>query len=161
MALIDKLNAIGDAIRAKTGKSEKLSLDDMVTEIGGISGGGGSIIVGGNLFNAEETVIDMYITPSGAETSYRGWSISSYIPMEQGKLYSVAPLKILVAASNLQYCSWYDENKGWIRKLQEGDFVMDKIGGLTPIAGAAYIRFSHVTANINALEVYEINTENI
>ena len=37
MALIDKLNAVGDAIRAKTGKSEKLTLDEMVTEIGGIT----------------------------------------------------------------------------------------------------------------------------
>ena len=36
MALIDKLNAIGDAIRAKTGKSDKLTLDQMPTEIVGI-----------------------------------------------------------------------------------------------------------------------------
>lgn len=41
MALIDKLNAIGEAIRAKTGKSEKLTLDEMPTEIASISGGGG------------------------------------------------------------------------------------------------------------------------
>lgn len=40
MALIEKLEAIGDAIRAKTGGSSQLSLDDMVTEIGNISGGG-------------------------------------------------------------------------------------------------------------------------
>jgi len=39
MALIEKLNNIGDAIRSKTGKSEKLSLDAMATEIRGISGG--------------------------------------------------------------------------------------------------------------------------
>lgn len=37
MALIDKLNAIGEAIRAKTGKSEKLTLDEMPIEIGGIT----------------------------------------------------------------------------------------------------------------------------
>lgn len=36
MALTDKLNAIGNAIRAKTGKSGKLTLDQMVTEINGI-----------------------------------------------------------------------------------------------------------------------------
>ena len=34
MALTDKLTAIGDAVRAKTGSTEKLSLTDMVTEIG-------------------------------------------------------------------------------------------------------------------------------
>jgi hypothetical protein len=46
MALIEKLKAIGDAIRAKTGKTDELTLDQMVTEIegieGGNSGGGGS-----------------------------------------------------------------------------------------------------------------------
>ena len=39
MALINKLKAIGDAIRAKTGKTNELTLDQMVTEIEGISGG--------------------------------------------------------------------------------------------------------------------------
>lgn len=39
--LVDKLEDIGDAIRAKTGKSDKLTLSQMPTEIGSISGGGG------------------------------------------------------------------------------------------------------------------------
>ncbi len=49
MALIDKLNAIGNAIRAKTGGTAKLSLADMVTAINGIQTGGGggtSTIIG-------------------------------------------------------------------------------------------------------------------
>lgn len=41
MALTDKLTAIGDAIREKTGSTAKLSLDQMVDEIEGISAGGG------------------------------------------------------------------------------------------------------------------------
>lgn len=41
MALINKLEAIGDAIREKTGKSDLLTLDQMVTEIGSIETGGG------------------------------------------------------------------------------------------------------------------------
>ena len=46
MALTEKLTAIGDAIRAKTGGSEKLTLDQMPTEIEGIqTGGGGGIEV--------------------------------------------------------------------------------------------------------------------
>lgn len=40
MALIEKLNAIGDAIRSKTGKGDKLTLAQMVTEIEGIEVGG-------------------------------------------------------------------------------------------------------------------------
>ena len=39
MALIDKLNAIGDAIRLKTGKANKMTLDEMPTEIEGIEAG--------------------------------------------------------------------------------------------------------------------------
>ena len=44
MALIEKLNAIGDAIRAKTGGTEKLTLDQMPTEIASIvTTGGGEV----------------------------------------------------------------------------------------------------------------------
>ena len=41
IALINKLSAIGDAIREKTGKEDLLTLDQMPEEIKGISGGGG------------------------------------------------------------------------------------------------------------------------
>ena len=40
MALTDKLSAIGTAIRNKTGKTELMTLDEMPTEIAGISTGG-------------------------------------------------------------------------------------------------------------------------
>ena len=39
MALIDKLTSIGNAIRAKTGKTGGLTLDAMVSEIAGIETG--------------------------------------------------------------------------------------------------------------------------
>lgn len=41
MALTDKLSAIGDAIRAKTGKTATMTLDEMPTEIASIETGGG------------------------------------------------------------------------------------------------------------------------
>ena len=40
MALTNKLTAIGNAIRGKTGKTELLTLDQMPTEISNIQGGG-------------------------------------------------------------------------------------------------------------------------
>ena len=43
MAIIDKLTAVADAIRGKTGKAEKMSLDQMPGEIEGIQTGGGDI----------------------------------------------------------------------------------------------------------------------
>lgn len=41
MALTDKLTAIANAIRGKTGKSDSMTLDQMPTEIAGIATGGG------------------------------------------------------------------------------------------------------------------------
>lgn len=40
MALTDKLTAIADAVRAKTGGAEPLTLDEIAAAISGISGGG-------------------------------------------------------------------------------------------------------------------------
>ena len=48
MALIEKLNAIGDAIREKTGGTDKLTLDGMVEAIAGIQTGGGGGGSGGS-----------------------------------------------------------------------------------------------------------------
>ena len=54
MALTDKLTAIGNAIRAKTGGTEKLTLDAMPTEIESIQTGGGgdlpaeALVISGN-----------------------------------------------------------------------------------------------------------------
>lgn len=44
MALTDKLTAIGDAIRSKTGGTDLIPLVDMPAAIEGISGGGGEIL---------------------------------------------------------------------------------------------------------------------
>ena len=45
MALTDKLTAIANAIRAKTGKTGTLTLDQMPTEIAGITGGGTDVTI--------------------------------------------------------------------------------------------------------------------
>ena len=42
MALTNKLTAIAEAIRIKTGKTDTMTLEQMVTEISNISVGGGS-----------------------------------------------------------------------------------------------------------------------
>lgn len=54
MALTDKLTAIADAIRGKTGKSDSMTLDQMPTEIAGIvTGGGGANVL---TYTAAETL---------------------------------------------------------------------------------------------------------
>jgi hypothetical protein len=57
MALIDKLSAIGDAIRAKTGKTDKMTLDQMPNEIASIQTGGGG---GGNIAVTSVVISDEY-----------------------------------------------------------------------------------------------------
>ena len=59
MALISKLNAIGDAIRGKTGKTDKLTLDQMPTEIASIeTGGGGSVENLDTVLAEQDTLIE-------------------------------------------------------------------------------------------------------
>lgn len=62
MALINKLNDIGDAIRQKTGGTEKLTLEQMVTEIAAIETGG-----------SEPAVIEaLVVTKNGTYTPGEG-----------------------------------------------------------------------------------------
>lgn len=60
MALIDKLTAIADAIRGKTGKADALTLDQMATEISGIE-------TGPVLTDLEVTENGEYTPPDGVD----------------------------------------------------------------------------------------------
>lgn len=63
MALTDKLTAIAEAIRAKTGESDLLTLDAMVTAINGISGGGtGNLTIVSGTFTPTEDTTECRIT---------------------------------------------------------------------------------------------------
>lgn len=67
MALTNKLSAIGDSIRAKTGKTELLTLDEMPTEINSISGA------------AEPVIEALNITTNGTYTASDG--VDGYSPV--------------------------------------------------------------------------------
>lgn len=109
MALTSKLTNIANAIRGKTGKSGKMTLEQMVTEINSISGGGlpsgfsaiargtytlGSAVSGAGTFVVEHNlgyVPDMFLfyAPSNIATTYSmlyafrsptfGWRGSTYL----------------------------------------------------------------------------------
>lgn len=64
MALTDKLTAIGDAIRSKTGGSELLTLDEMPQEIQSIQTGGG----GTSDTSLADSILDGSITTYSSET---------------------------------------------------------------------------------------------
>lgn len=78
MALTDKLDAIADSIRAKTGKTALMTLDEMPAEIASISGGGS----GGGV-DESKVFGDAYIilTPNRqiSSESYYDIDLSDYI----------------------------------------------------------------------------------
>lgn len=67
MALTDKLTAIGDAIRAKTGGTQKLTLDEMPTQIQAIQTGGNPVIT------------ELTVTQNGTYTASDG--VDGYSPV--------------------------------------------------------------------------------
>lgn len=104
MALTDKLSAIGDAIRTKTGKEELLTLDSMVTEISSIQTGGGSSLPDGfNVFTL--TLTERYTT------SAEGWEL--VIPHGLGVVpSSVIVMRMGVIDNAALYRGWIGNHWG-------------------------------------------------
>lgn len=95
MALTDKLTAIGDAIRTKTGGTDLLTLDQMPTEISNIQGGG--------------TVEELTITSNGTYNPPTG--IDGFAPVVVNVPQDGAP-----SANDLQIsgnCYYRFANNGW------------------------------------------------
>ena len=84
----DELVNVADAIRGKTGKSEEMTLDQMVTEIEGISGGGVDDSV---LFNAinTNTLIDFVATES--MTNFRPYMFYGNSALKTADLTKLQP----------------------------------------------------------------------
>lgn len=85
MALIEKLNAIGDAIRAKTGGTDKLTLDQMPTEIEGIQTGSGStevepiVLTGNQPYGCCGKIASAYINMYGDTITTTGLGDTQYM----------------------------------------------------------------------------------
>lgn len=70
MALTDKLIAIADAIRGKTGGTDKLTLDEMASEIEGITTGGGDDVAKGIIERTITEISDSTVTKVGDYAFY-------------------------------------------------------------------------------------------
>jgi len=109
MALTDKLTAIAEAIRTKTGKSDPMTLSQMPTEIAGISGGGGS----GELMPAcRVTIMEMKIEEP---LYYRGESFQP-LPAE----ISGYPYALILQKNDGTVRLWLSENKFSIKTNSDG-----------------------------------------
>lgn len=108
MALINKLNNIGDAIRAKTGKEDKLTLEQMVTEIAAIETGG-----------SEPAVVEaLVVTENGTYTPGEGVDGFSPVTVEVPTGGGDLPEEAFVITGDCQYrlanngWNWFIENYG-------------------------------------------------
>lgn len=98
MALTDKLTAIGDAIRSKTGGSELLTLDEMPQEIQGIQTGGG----GGADTGLADSIVDGTITSYSSDIQTLRASAFAYC----AKLTSVSlPNVTSIPGDAFSYCT--------------------------------------------------------
>lgn len=89
MALTDKLNAIGDAIRNKTGKTDKMTLDQMPNEIASISCGGATVIP--IIESLSVTENGTYTAPDGVD----GYSpVTVNVPIPDGYIQPSGELEI-------------------------------------------------------------------
>lgn len=84
MALTDKLSAIGDAIRAKTGGTELLTLDAMPNEIASIKTGGGGeiqpmVLTGDQKYGCSGSIAVNYINLYGNTISTKDLANTSYM----------------------------------------------------------------------------------
>lgn len=82
MALIDKIVAIADAIRAKTGKEDKLTLDQMPVEIEGIqTGGGGDRTMEDGMVGRTITEYINNTATTIGNYAFANWSILEYVSL--------------------------------------------------------------------------------
>lgn len=98
MALTDKLTAIADAIRAKTGGADALTLDGMVAAIASISAGGAGI-----KFPEPQLLCTLV-----AEMNKKEWLTANPIPLK----YKHSILFIKITGSNTATTGSYTNN--WI-----------------------------------------------
>lgn len=105
MALIEKLSAIGDAIRERTGGTELLTLDDMPIEIAAIKGG------------SDPVIQELSITSNGTYKTYDG--VDGFAPIVVNVPQDGAPTaEELTVTGECQYRFAYD---GW-------NWVIEKYG---------------------------------
>lgn len=77
MALTNKLTAIADAIRGKTGKTEEMTLDQMATEIAGIQSGGDTAMEDGLVARTLTEYTNDRVTTIGGHAFYSNTALTS------------------------------------------------------------------------------------
>lgn len=164
MALIDKLTALGDAIRSKTGSTDKLTLDDMAEAIGNLGQGGTDFnfkIVGDTVAPTNPEPNTIWINTSAEITS---WVFSTTQPTEtvQGMVWIAVTnenyinITLLKDTNNIQLYVWsvmQFHNGSWVKRdtqsYQDGVWTVWPYP-LIPVNYNSFVRTNFSTANLNA-----------
>ena len=116
MALIDKLTAIADAIRSKTGSTEAMTLDGMAEAVAAIEAGGGD-----NVF-ADFPVATLTVDASSLPVtlSVTNNEESNIVISECSDLFNTAHTKSFVVCNNTNVCGLgeYSSKNGQTINLQ-------------------------------------------
>ena len=142
MALTDKLTAIGDAIREKTGGTDLLTLDQMITEITNIQGSGNSID-----FNVQARKI----APSGDAPIER-----VYLTPDRNKNNIwVVPIRPSSSWNNADSMRWQGYPGLVIKPLNEQAFLLllpDSVSSSSsPWYNTGFVDLSNQSNNVNML----------
>lgn len=147
MALTNKLTAIADAIRGKTGKTDGLTLDQMVTEIAGIQVGGGS---GGieptasflTLHEISRTLASYPFKPK-YKNELIVWNTKGEYKNNSGNTTPYAFLAWVINGKPVTNCAWISgagqttpwEDENYTFSARTASFALDESGNLTVSTG--------------------------
>ena len=152
MALINKLTAIGDAIREKTGNTNKMTLDEMASAITNISSGD----AGGESANVETIPITLDCTVDNhtiCDITYSGLDDNGNFCANNKKITSGTQTLEILKDSPFYVEAWTTEVDGdWATNVfeKEGTTLMSLTGGSLLL----YIADSSIEDRIIKLDVY-------
>ena len=114
MALTNKLSAIGDAIREKTGKSEKLTLEQMPVEITSITTGGGGeveplVLTGDCKYACAGAMAIKYIDLYGDTVSTKDITDAAYMFYQNRNKTIPFEINISGSASSCQFSNMFHD----------------------------------------------------
>lgn len=140
MALTDKLTAIGNAIRAQSGKTDKIPLSQMPTEIINLQSLNFEVVGNPKPENPKQNTIWMNTNsihnwecgatePSGADTWVKTGKASPYAfnALNRNSLMVYPLCGLQIASSEWKYVETEIYQGGWIKLLPEVDFFANGI----------------------------------